>query len=394
MKKAALYVHIPWCIRKCPYCDFNSHALKGNIDESRYVQALLSDLEMDVEDISEAQSGLATHLSRAYEIDSIFFGGGTPSLMSAEAIGRILQGIDKQLRLSRDIEITLEANPGVSEAERFAGYRAAGVNRLSIGVQSLSDVQLQTLGRVHSAAEAKKAFQIARQAGFDNINVDMMFALPEQTLDQSAEDLRGLMAFESEHISFYQLTLEPNTYFHAFPPDLPEDDVAADMQIQGQEMLAQAGYEQYEVSAYAQSDKRSRHNLHYWYFDDYLGIGAGAHGKWTHGAHMARRWKHKQPKQYLDGVESDNALGAVESIPAERQVFEFMLNRLRLYQPITYQEMARQIPAWSDMLAQTTRQQLAALADEDLVIIEASGFRLTQTGRAFLNQVLLRFLPQ
>ena len=261
-KPLSLYVHLPWCVRKCPYCDFNSHA--GQPDEEAYVEALIADLAADTGDVSNRPVG------------SIFFGGGTPSLFSSAAISRILVAVREQLQLADDVEITLEANPGTADAGHFAGYRAAGVNRLSIGVQSFDDTMLQRLGRIHTASEAREAFQIARAAGFDNINLDLMYGLPGQAPGMAIDDLRQAIALRPEHLSWYQLTLEPNTAFHATPPPaIPDDDMLGEIAETGIPLLASEGYAQYEVSAYARHDRRCRHNLNYWQFGDYIGIGAG-----------------------------------------------------------------------------------------------------------------------
>ena len=266
----SLYIHIPWCIKKCPYCDFNSHAVKGDTPEAAYIDALLKDLAEDV------QRYVITR-----PISSIFIGGGTPSLFSPESINRLLRGIEQQLPLKPDIEITLEANPGTFESHKFAEFRALGINRLSIGIQTFNDTLLTRLGRVHSGGEALKAAEIAQQSGFDNFNLDLMFGLPGANPEDSQSDVATAISLKPTHISFYQLTLEPNTYFHKFPPQLPNDELIFDTQKRGQQLLADHGYQQYEVSAYSQSGLQCKHNVNYWQFGDYLGIGAGAHGKIT-----------------------------------------------------------------------------------------------------------------
>ena len=265
----SLYIHIPWCVRKCPYCDFNSHAVREEIAEVAYIDALLADLEQ------------ALPLIWGRSIRSIFIGGGTPSLFSAQSIERLLTGIRSRLTVAPQAEITLEANPGTFEQARFAGFLAAGVNRLSLGVQSLNDDALAALGRIHSSEQARQAFQCARDVGFRRINVDLMFALPKQQQAQALDDLQQVIALQPEHISWYQLTLEPNTAFYHQPPPLPADDACADMQLVGQALLARAGFAQYEVSAYSRANEQSQHNMNYWLFGDYLGIGAGAHSKIT-----------------------------------------------------------------------------------------------------------------
>ncbi len=261
MKTLALYIHIPWCIQKCPYCDFNSHALKSEAPEQQYVDTLLNDLHQDL-----------SLLNTSRAVSSIFIGGGTPSLFSAEAIDRLLSGIAQQVPLQQNLEITLEANPGTFESHKFAEYRAIGINRLSIGIQSFNNQHLKLLGRIHSAEEALAAVEIAHQAGFENINLDLMFGLPEQTNEQMLVDVQCAINLQPSHISFYQLTLEPNTYFYKFPPQLPKDDSIFSGQIQCQQLLAESGYLQYEISAYARNKAYCQHNLNYWGFGDYLGI--------------------------------------------------------------------------------------------------------------------------
>ena len=284
-----LYLHFPWCVRKCPYCDFNSHALRGEVPEADYVAALLRDLDADLESLGD----------RVRPASSAFLGGGTPSLFSGAAIGQVLDGVRQRLGFTDEAEITLEANPGTVDEAHFAGYRAAGVNRLSIGVQSFNPAHLQSLGRIHSRDDALRAMRVARGAGFENVNLDLMFGLPGQSADEALADLAQAIDLAPTHLSVYQLTLEPNTEFAARPPTLPDDDRIADMQAALQARLADAGYAQYEVSAYARPGRRSRHNLTYWTFGDYLGIGAGAHGKWTRDGQPRRRAKHKHPKTYL-----------------------------------------------------------------------------------------------
>ena len=319
----ALYVHLPWCVRKCPYCDFNSHAAKGALPFDDYVDALIRDLDADLP------------LVWGRVVHSVFFGGGTPSLFPPEAIDRFLQAAAARLRFAPNLEITLETNPGTAEHGRFDGYRAAGVNRLSFGVQSFDDAALQRLGRIHDSAEAERAIKLAQDAGYDNFNIDLMYALPEQTLAQAEHDLERAFALQPTHLSHYQLTLEPNTVFFARPPQgIPDDDDAWDMQEHCQRLLAAAGYAQYEVSAYARPGRQCAHNLNYWRFGDYLGIGAGAHGKISSGAEqqVLRRWKHKHPQSYLASAGSAAAIGGDEHVPAARLPFEYMLNLLRLHE--------------------------------------------------------------
>ncbi|MCG8124589.1 MAG: radical SAM family heme chaperone HemW, partial [Candidatus Thiodiazotropha taylori] len=280
----SLYIHIPWCVRKCPYCDFNSHAVKQGLPEQAYVDALLNDLSLD------------SKLIDGRQLSSIFIGGGTPSLFSSTAVARLLEGIERRFAFAESMEITLEANPGAVEAGSFAGYRQAGVNRLSLGFQSLQTSMLQALGRIHSPQEARDAFAQARKAGFDNINIDLMFGLPEQTLAMAEVDLAAAIELDSEHLSYYQLTLEPNTPFHHAPPAVPDDEQLWQMQQQGMDLLANAGYSHYEVSAYARQGRECRHNMNYWRFGDYLGIGAGAHAKLSLADGRVKRfWKQRHP---------------------------------------------------------------------------------------------------
>jgi oxygen-independent coproporphyrinogen-3 oxidase len=317
----SLYVHLPWCVRKCPYCDFNSHEQRGALQFDAYVDALLADLDHDLP------------LAWGRTVQTVFFGGGTPSLFPPQSIDRFLQQASARLRFAPHAEITLETNPGTVEHGPFAGYRNAGVNRLSFGVQSFDDGCLQRLGRIHSSGDAGRAVKAAQDAGFDNLNLDLMYALPEQTLAMAELDVERAIELQPTHISHYQLTLEPNTVFAAKPPaGIPGIDDAWDMQEACQARLADAGYAQYETSAYARPGRQCAHNLNYWKFGDYLGIGAGAHGKLTLGAQqqVLRRWKTKHPTDYLLKAGSDAAIGGDEFLAAKRLPFDFMLNALRL----------------------------------------------------------------
>ena len=319
----ALYVHLPWCVRKCPYCDFNSHQAKGELPFDAYIDALVRDLDQDLP------------LVWGRVVHSVFFGGGTPSLFPAEAIDRFLQQASARLRFAPNAEITLETNPGTTEHGRFDGYRAAGVNRLSFGIQTFNDDALKRLGRIHDSAEAERAVKMAQDAGFDNFNIDLMYALPGQTLAAAEHDLERAFALQPAHLSHYQLTLEPNTVFFARPPQgIPDEDSAWDMQEHCQALLAQAGFDQYEVSAYARPGRQSAHNLKYWRFGDYLGIGAGAHGKISSGAEqdVRRRWKLKHPQAYMDSAGTAASFGGDDIIAADRLPFEYMLNLLRLHE--------------------------------------------------------------
>lgn len=322
----SLYIHIPWCVRKCPYCDFNSHEARtpsplqgeGRLLESleqQYVAALIRDLELALPQIW------------GRKVYTVFFGGGTPSLLSGESVAEILRQVRMLLPLSGDAEITLEANPGTVEAERFAVYRDAGVNRLSLGIQSFDDAHLKALGRIHSADEARRAIAIAHQH-FDNINLDLMYALPNQTLEQALLDVQTAVSFAPQHLSCYHLTLEPNTLFHRNPPSLPDDDASAEMQQRIEELLAQQGYEHYETSAFARC--RAKHNINYWQFGDYLGIGAGAHSKLSFPDKVLRQMRYKQPQAYLDAVSRDAPVQEENEVAADDLPFEFMMNALRL----------------------------------------------------------------
>lgn len=313
----SLYVHYPWCVRKCPYCDFNSHAAEGEIPEQRYLDALIRDLE------------LSLPLIWGRRIHTIFFGGGTPSLMSAAGFDRLMGELRARLQFDADIEITLEANPGTFEAEKFKSFRQSGANRLSIGIQSFNERHLKALGRIHDAGEAHRAVEIAA-AHFDNFNLDLMYALPGQTLEEARADLATAREYAPPHLSVYHLTLEPNTYFAKYPPALPDDDAAADMQQMIEETLAASGYTHYETSAYAQPGRMSRHNTNYWRFGDYLGIGAGAHGKLSFAHRVLRTVKLKNPAGYMAGCEAGTPLAEEREVAARELPFEFMLNALRL----------------------------------------------------------------
>jgi len=373
----SLYIHVPWCVRKCPYCDFNSHALRGELPETDYVDALLRDLELE--------------LPRVWgrRLHSVFIGGGTPSLLSARAIDRLLAGIRARLPLTPDTEITLEANPGASDAERFAGYRAAGINRLSIGIQSFDNARLAVLGRIHGRDEALRAAEAARQAGFENFNLDLMFGLPEQTPDQALADVESALALAPTHLSVYQLTLEPNTPFHAQPPSLPDDDTIAIMQESLERALAGSGYARYEVSAYARPKRQCAHNRNYWEFGDYLGIGAGAHGKITDHEGILRVARRQQPQDYLMHAGTPQALAESRRLTPDETAFEFMLNALRLTEgvPVTLfpQRTGLPLAVVEPALAEATRRGL--LVEHDDVI------RPTAHGQRFLNDLIGLFLP-
>ncbi len=375
----SLYIHIPWCLRKCPYCDFNSHQAGEALPEAEYVEALLLDLEQDLPRVWGRTLG------------SIFIGGGTPSLLSAEAVDRLLSGIRARLPLKPDLEITLEANPGTAEQDRFADYRAAGVNRLSIGVQSFDDARLEALGRIHDAAEARAAAEKAKAAGFDNFNLDLMFGLPGQDTQGALADLETAIALGPAHISWYQLTLEPHTWFHRHPPALPGDDALWEMQTAGQALLADKGFGQYEVSAYAQTDRRCRHNLNYWRFGDYLGIGAGAHGKITDRAtgRVVRLAKHRHPERYLAArregafVSSETRLGPADA------AFEYLMNALRLKEGFA----STDFEAATGQPFAGIRPALETAAARGLLVLENGRVRASEQGFHFLDSLLTGLMP-
>ena len=369
----ALYVHIPWCVRKCPYCDFNSHERGGTLPEKEYLECLWRDLEASLPEI----------WGRRFV--SIFIGGGTPSLFSPESIDALLSGVRARLALEPDAEITLEANPGTVEAARFRGFRAAGVNRISIGIQSFDERMLSALGRIHSGTEARRAIDAAA-ASFDNVNLDLMYGLPSQSAAMAQGDLEAAIATGVAHISAYQLTIEPNTVFYSRPPPLPEHDVAADMQIAAEQLLGAAGYEHYETSAFARPGRRCRHNLNYWQFGDYLGIGAGAHGKLSFPDRITRHARAKQPAEYM---KPEAAFERRLIAPAELP-FEFMLNALRLvegFEPGLFSER-------TGLPLALVERELRIAEERGLLERDWKRIRPTERGRHFLNELLGSFLPE
>lgn len=387
----ALYLHMPWCVRKCPYCDFNSHAAGESLPEAGYIAALLADLDQDL----AAFPGVAER-----DIVSVFIGGGTPSLISPAGYAALFDGLRQRLRFVADIEITLEANPGTVEQDLFTGYHAIGINRLSIGVQTFQPDQLQALGRIHSGAEALRAADAARAAGFTTFNLDLMHGLPGQTLAQALDDLRQAIALAPTHISWYQLTLEPNTVFYRQQPVLPDEDVLADIQEAGQALLAAEGYLQYEVSAYARRGHQCRHNLNYWQFGDYLGIGAGAHGKLTRTADdgsltILRTSKTRTPRDYLAahdavrGGESAAFRASCEAIAEAELPFEFMLNGLRLIAGVPRALWTARSGRDDDMLAAT----VSHLQRKGLLADDSQRYVATPLGQRYLNQAIEAFLP-
>ena len=371
----SLYIHIPWCVRKCPYCDFNSHEAHGSVPEKEYVAALVRDLE------------LALPLIWGRKVYTVFFGGGTPSMLSGESVAEILRQVRMLLPLDLGAEITLEANPGTVEAARFAAYRDAGVNRLSLGIQSFNDAHLKALGRIHSADEARRAIEIA-QRHFDNINLDLMYALPKQSLEQALQDVQAALSFAPQHLSCYHLTLEPNTLFHRNPPALPDDDASSDMQGSIEELLAAHGYQHYETSAFALPKRQSRHNLNYWQFGDYLGIGAGAHSKLSFHDKVIRQARHKQPQAYLDAMtQSAPVQEEHEAAPADL-AFEFMMNALRLnegFDNTLFQERTS-LPLLG------IRRELEEAERRGLLFRDHQRIAPTQLGQRFLNDLLEIFL--
>jgi len=372
----SLYIHIPWCIQKCPYCDFNSHAIKSDTPETEYIAALLNDLALDVQ---------RYNITRP--ISSVFIGGGTPSLFAPESISRLLRGIEQLLVLKEGLEITLEANPGTFESHKFAEFRALGINRLSIGIQSFNDAILKKLGRVHSAQEAIHAAEIAHRSGFDNFNLDLMFGLPGASPDSSKIDIDTAISLSPTHISFYQLTLEPNTWFHKFPPKLPDDEAIFSTQKQCQSMLADYGYQQYEVSAYSKQGWQCLHNVNYWQFGDYLGIGAGAHGKITQELphRIMRSFKPKSPEQYLSDSHQNGGAGviAVAELP-----LEFIMNHLRLKRGFTLEAYQ----AATGLAATTLEPALSDCVKQNLLIRLHNHYYCSEQGWNFLDNILEKFI--
>jgi len=376
----SLYVHLPWCVRKCPYCDFNSHQGKGALPFEDYIDALIRDLDQDLP------------LVWGRTVHSVFFGGGTPSLFPPEAIDRFLQAAAARLRFAPGLEVTLETNPGTAEHGRFDRYLAAGVNRISFGIQSFDDGCLERLGRIHDSREAEAAVKLAQDAGFDNFNLDLMYALPGQTLAMAEHDLERAFALQPAHVSHYQLTLEPNTIFFSRPPKgLPDDDHAWDMQAHCQALLAAAGFEHYEVSAYARPGRQCAHNLNYWRFGDYLGVGAGAHGKISLGADQSilRRWKVKHPTRYLETAGSAAAIGGDESIAAQNRPFEYMLNTLRLREGFRLIDFSARTGLPAEVIAAPLQQ---AVAKGWLHLDDQGQVTPTELGRRFTNDVIELFL--
>ncbi len=372
----SLYVHIPWCIRKCPYCDFNSHKSPDTLPEIHYIDRLLENLDSYLD------------LVQNRPIESIFIGGGTPSLFSAEAYQRLFKGLNQKLTLKSGLEITLEANPGTFEQERFKAYQDLGINRLSIGIQSLQDTKLKALGRIHGAEEALKAIDMARESGFENFNLDLMYGLPNQSIDDALYDLETALAKDPTHLSWYHLTLEPNTLFHKFPPALPKDELIWEMQEQGHQLLKSKGYNRYEISAFSKKNRESQHNLNYWNFGDYIGIGAGAHGKLTDSRNkkIIRTTEAKNPKDYL-GL--DSASLSTEVIVAEKEIpLEFMMNSFRLEKSIPLQLFFER----TGLPLGSIKNTLERAEENDYLKVVDNEIILSPKGRLFLNDVLELFL--
>lgn len=369
----SLYIHIPWCVQKCPYCDFNSHALKGEVPHDDYVAHLLADLDADLP------------LVTGREIRTIFIGGGTPSLLSAEAMQTLMDGVRARIPVAADAEVTMEANPGTVEADRFSGYQKAGINRISIGVQSFGDDKLIRLGRIHDAGEAKRAARLAATLGLRSFNLDLMHGLPEQHLGEALSDLRQAIELAPPHLSWYQLTIEPNTSFGSRPPVLPDDDLLWDIFSQGHQLLTQAGYVQYETSAYAKPGFQCQHNLNYWRFGDYLGIGCGAHGKISFAdGRILRTVKTKHPRGYMEGRYLDQQ----NEVATEDRPFEFFMNRFRLLEAMPH----RDFTDYTGLPESVVRPQIEAALNAGEISETATHWQITEHGKLFLNTLLERFL--
>ena len=370
----SLYIHIPWCVQKCPYCDFNSHTIRQPINETKYLERLLQDFEQELKYVS------------GRSLSSIFIGGGTPSTLSADFYRRLLQSLSNRVETAADMEVTLEANPGTADADNFRGYRQAGINRLSLGFQSLDDQQLQLLGRIHSSAQAKQAFSIARESGFDNINIDLMFGLPGQTLSQAMSDLAGVLELQPEHISWYQLTLEPNTRFYAAPPqNMPDAETVDDIQQAGKNLLEREGFQQYEISAWSRNGRQCRHNLNYWLYGDYIGIGAGAHGKLRMAdGRFRRNSKRRHPDDYLAG----SFLSTEQLLSDKDLVAEYFLNRLRLFRSFTEEEFEQR----TFLHRSLAHPGLQAALDKKLLIKQSDKYHPSELGYRFLNDLTALFV--
>ena len=371
-----LYIHLPWCERKCPYCDFNSHETE-DVPEDHYIRSLLQDLRED------------SPMIQGRALETLFIGGGTPSLFSAEAIQKLMRGIAQLIPFAPTLEATMEANPGSADADKFYAFKDAGINRLSIGIQSFDNAQLQTLGRIHTSDQAYAAIDFARQAGFDSFNLDLMHGLPAQTLLSAKTDLLAAIACKPSHLSWYQLTIEPNTVFHKRPPQLPVEDELADIQQCGEQLLADNGYAQYEVSAYSQEGFNCRHNSNYWSFGDYLGIGAGAHGKISFPDGRIKRYnKRRQPQEYMS-VTSQAFVASTRTLHRDEIAGEFMMNALRLNDGFTLPQFASR----TGLSYAQLEPQLELLCQRELLVRDRNAVRATDTGRRFLDSVIAEFFP-
>ena len=375
----ALYIHFPWCVQKCPYCDFNSHEVKNTLDEKKYINALISDLEQELP------------LFWGRSISSIFMGGGTPSLFSPESIDQLISALRARLTFAPNIEITMEANPGTMELGKFKEFSHAGINRLSIGIQSFNDEKLKSLGRIHGRKEAILAAEQAHDAGFNSFNLDLMYGLPYQSLIQAVDDIETAIALEPKHLSHYQLTIEPNTFFHHHPPTTPDDDDLWDMQLACQTSLAKSSYAQYEISAYAKEGFQCQHNLNYWQFGDYLGIGAGAHGKLTNAPEqkITRSWKVKKPQDYLNKATSDKRISGEKTLSREDATFEFMMNALRLNNGFETEIFQQHV----GLPISVIEKQLSQAEEKEWISWDLKRIKPTETGRQYLNNLLEIFMP-
>ncbi len=373
----SLYIHFPWCAKKCPYCDFNSHTFSGDFPEQRYIDSLKTDFDTDVRQLNPGR-----------RLSSIFLGGGTPSLFRGKSIAALLGFIQQKIEFVPDMEITLEANPGTLEYDRFETYLEAGVNRLSIGVQSFNNRHLDVLGRIHNAEAADHAITHARRAGFNNLNLDIMFGLPGQTQAMALDDCVRAMAHSPEHLSLYQLTLEPNTWFHRYPPDLPDEDMRADMQDAIANQLDQSGYTRYEVSAYARPGRQCVHNLNYWQFGDYLGIGAGAHSKVTDSDGITRSWKQKRPETWMTSVSAGKPYCYPKRVAQDDILFECLLNALRIKNGIDVNMFERR----TGLRMKAATRSLAGPIAQDLLQISGNRIRCTEKGYRFIDEILQQLL--
>lgn len=372
----SLYIHIPWCVKKCPYCDFNSHAIQNTLPQEEYIAALIDDLTIDLPYV------------QSRNINSIFFGGGTPSLIAPKYIELLLNKINSLVTFAPEIEITLETNPGTIEHYNFADYKTAGINRISLGAQSFNDEKLKALGRIHVVQETLHAIEKIHQSNFNSFNIDLMHGLPQQTIDEALQDLQIAIDCQAPHISWYQLTIEPNTIFHKYPPVLPQDDITWEIQTQGEILLASAGFKHYEVSAFAKDNHRCKHNLNYWQFGDYIGIGAGAHGKITDLAsgNIQRTWKTRNPKDYLNPAKK--YLAGTSIIQRSELTGEYMLNRLRLFDKLNLKDYER----YTGLHASNIVAILQNMQSKGLIELTDNYLQVSDLGKRFLNDVMQMFI--